>query len=188
MSHGVQWPFIFIQGRIVGKGVCQRLCQEFDLQIDAELQIHCTHGSRRSAVRCGVLQFVVEIAPQLCIAAYLCRDTDTCQSCGKESHRYRQPHTGFQSQRTHRIGSQFILFFTQIDRIAGCGPVHHFQREYISFCILIPVRHSNRNVHIGINHKFQFHFDINNRQYPEMIVYQQTIIDFYPVPLIFQEF
>lgn len=95
MSNRVQRPFIFIQGRIIGKGVRQSLCQEFDLQIDAKFQIHRSHGSRRSAVRCGVLQFVVEIAPQLCIAAYLCRDTDTCQSCGKKSHRYRQPHTGF---------------------------------------------------------------------------------------------
>ena len=76
-TYLIKWPLIFVKCRIIGKCIGQCLCLELHFQINTDFQIHSSHSTAASSCRCRILQFVVEVTPDLCITAHIRRDTDT---------------------------------------------------------------------------------------------------------------
>ena len=173
-----QRPLVGVQRGVIRQlAAGKRLRHEFDFNVNADLDEHgagAVGGSPQLLLPCLM---VVEIAPELDVAAHLGGNADLVHLQREQTHIHFQLDARPQGHGAYHVEIKAVLGGNEVDGLVCGGLGLHPDGEVIALVVLVLEVHTHGHVQIGGHHKAALDLPAENVQESAAAAAEQLLID-----------
>ena len=173
-----QRPLVGVQRGVIRQlAAGKRLRHEFDFNVNADLDAHgagAVGGSPQLLLPCLM---VVEIAPELDVAAHLGGNADLVHLQREQTHIHFQLDARPQGHGAYHVEIKAVLGGNEVDGLVCGGLGLHPDGEVIALVVLVLEVHTHGHVQIGGHHKAALDLPAENVQESAAAAAEQLLID-----------
>ena len=173
-----QRPLVGVQRGVIRQlAAGKRLRHEFDFNVNADLDAHgagAVGGSPQLLLPCFM---VVEIAPELDVAAHLGGNADLVHLQREQTHIHFQLDARPQGHGAYHVEIKAVLGGNEVDGLVCGGLGLHPDGEVIALVVLVLEVHTHGHVQIGGHHKAALDLPAENVQESAAAAAEQLLID-----------